>query len=178
MKKNWVAVPAMVGALTVGGAGALANDAPVSEAPADSASKAVTETAYHVISSEEAQSIAIEAAGGGEVTGVELEENVYDIDVVGEIEVDIDAYSGEVLEVESDDDEDEAEGNGDVIPEEEAVSIALGYVGVLAEPSKVELNEDDGQQVYEIELSAGESVYEFELDALTGELLSFEKDDA
>ena len=42
--------------------------------------------------------------------------------------------------------------------------------------TKVELDEDDGQYVYEIETHDGTYEYEIEINAVTGAIIEFEKD--
>ncbi|NLP36315.1 MAG: hypothetical protein GX892_04155 [Thermoanaerobacteraceae bacterium] len=65
---------------------------------------------------------------------------------------------------------------------EKAVEIALNHAKVDASAARdleTELDSDDGKLVYEIEFYANGREYEYEIDALSGEILSFEieKDD-
>lgn len=62
----------------------------------------------------------------------------------------------------------------DIISEEQAIAIAqeLGQ-GIVTE---VELDTDDGWAHYDIEMKDQPYEYEFEIDAVTGEVVEFEKD--
>lgn len=65
------------------------------------------------------------------------------------------------------------------IGEEQALSIACLYVGL--EPSKVTLTEaidleyENGRMVYDVEFRKDDCKYEFDIDAVTGEIVSFEQ---
>lgn len=64
------------------------------------------------------------------------------------------------------------EQNNDVISREEAKQIALNeFQGKVVE---IELDEDDGRWVYEIEIEDGKYEAELELDAVTGEIIEKE----
>ena len=123
----------------------------------------------------------------------------YEIEIVAnghKYEIEIDAYTGKVLEFEKDDDRAEKKDNQpsvsantvknagnnnsasvnkkQVIGEARAKEIALSHAnGKIVE---FELDEDDGRLVYEIEIIGNGYEYEIELDAYTGEVLEFEKD--
>lgn len=64
------------------------------------------------------------------------------------------------------------------IGEQQALENACLYIG--AQPSEITLSEpielefEDGRMVYDIEFRKGDSKYDFEIDAVTGELVSFE----
>ena len=68
---------------------------------------------------------------------------------------------------------------GAYIGEEQALANACLYIGAetseitLSEP--IELDFEDGRMVYDIELCMGDSRFEFEIDAVTGEIVSFEQ---
>jgi len=62
-----------------------------------------------------------------------------------------------------------------LISEAKAKEIALGLVN--GEIIKFELDEDDGRLEYEIEILANGYKYEIEMDAYTGDILDFDKDD-
>ena len=68
---------------------------------------------------------------------------------------------------------------GAYIGEQQALDNACLYIGAnasdvtLSEP--IELEFEDGRMVYDIEFRIGESKYDFEIDAVTGELVSFEQ---
>lgn len=60
-----------------------------------------------------------------------------------------------------------------------AVSIALKHAGIIRSDVReleVELDYDDGKFIYEVEFYADGMEYEYEIHAVTGEILSFEKD--
>jgi len=60
------------------------------------------------------------------------------------------------------------------ISQDKAISIALQKA--KGNVTKVELDEDDGQYVYEIETHDGTYEYEIEINAVTGAIIEFEKD--
>lgn len=65
--------------------------------------------------------------------------------------------------------------DGAYIGEESAKQIALEKVGG-GTVVKLKLDEEDRQMVYEVEIVKGEFEYEFEIDAVTGEILKYEKE--
>ncbi|MBR7553450.1 PepSY domain-containing protein [Allobacillus sp. GCM10007491] len=120
-------------------------------------------------------------------------------------EVYVDAYTGEVIEVEYDDRDDEQEtekedvnesdqneneknsanhkqvksseqtSTNEIISREKAIDIAKEvHNGTVQE---AELDEDDGQQIFEIEFEDDEEEVEVEIDAKTGKVLNVEYDD-
>ncbi|AGS34339.1 hypothetical protein B841_04280 [Corynebacterium maris DSM 45190] len=101
-----------------------------------------------------------------------------------EHEFDIDARTGEVLDYERDREDDDAPapaqpGPNDRLSGEQALQIAVDHAGVGA-PSHVddlELDSDDGRQIWEIEFHAGGLEYEYDVDAHSGDILEFEIDD-
>lgn len=64
-----------------------------------------------------------------------------------------------------------------LISRDEAVRIAISQTGPSARVTEVELDNDDGRIIYEVELEGGPYEYELEIDATTGNILDFEKDD-
>ena len=65
------------------------------------------------------------------------------------------------------------------ITEAEAQAIALEHAGVTeADISRLEVRKDfdDGRQEYDVEFHADRLEYEYEIDAVTGKILSFDKD--
>ena len=105
---------------------------------------------------------------------------VYEIEVKSEgieYDLDIDAKTGEVLRTENDDDdrfEKSNVSNKNVITVEEAVAIAMKQAkGTVTE---AELDDDDGRLHYDLEIEDGTYEYEFEIDAITGEIIKFEKE--
>lgn len=68
----------------------------------------------------------------------------------------------------------------DVISQDQAIEIALSHAQLNAANvrfEEVELDEDDGRREYEIEFHANGQEYEYEIDAVTGDIISFEMDD-
>lgn len=69
----------------------------------------------------------------------------------------------------------------DVIGEEAALETAIKEAGIKASDvtnSYVELESDDGITKYEVEFYAGNTEYNFEIDAESGNVLSYEKENA
>ena len=65
------------------------------------------------------------------------------------------------------------------ITEAEAQAIALEHAGVTeADISRLEVRKDfdDGRQEYDVEFHVDRLEYEYEIDAVTGKILSFDKD--
>ena len=65
------------------------------------------------------------------------------------------------------------------ITEAEAQAIALEHAGLTeADISRLEVRKDfdDGRQEYDVEFHADRLEYEYEIDAVTGNILSFDKD--
>ena len=191
--KKWMAIPALAGAIVVCGviiasgtdnieAFAKEDNTPKAEVKAKNE---VQVDSKELISLDEVKSIAVEAVGG-EVREIELEReksrDIYEVDVRSEgieYDLDIDAKTGEVLRTKTDDDHYDDNQNrnaskGQFITKEAAVEIAMKQAnGVVKE---LELDYDDGRMHYEIEIEDGTYEYEFEIDAITGEVLKFEKD--
>ncbi|MFC7364304.1 MULTISPECIES: PepSY domain-containing protein [Bhargavaea] len=190
MKKRWFIAPVAAGVLTIGGMAAFAEDTG-KLAPVETAAAKVKQVASDWISEDEAQSIALEAAGGGEVREMELDrdDQEYEFEIrgeSGEVEVKIDAKSGKVLKTEQDDQDDDQDDRDDddrqaapdnLISENEAIKIAKGKAGSGAEVIEAELDEDDGRWNYEVELRDDKFEYEVDIDAENGNIIDFEKDE-
>lgn len=117
----------------------------------------------------------------------------YEIEFIGgytEYEYEIDAVTGAILEYDWDHDDDHdhehipgGSGNsagGASITSEQAKEIALNHAGQSASNvyfDKLELDYDDGMQIYEIEFVSGNMEYEYEIDAATGAILEYEWDE-
>lgn len=75
-----------------------------------------------------------------------------------------------------------SEDTGDeieVISEQEALLSALDQAGLTEADvtvTQVELDTDDGKQIYEIEFATADMEYEYEVNATTGSVLSFSQD--
>lgn len=66
---------------------------------------------------------------------------------------------------------------GSVITAAKAKEIALNHAGISAASAtfvKVELDKDDGVQIYEVEFCVGATEYDYEIDALTGSVIHYE----
>ncbi len=140
-----------------------------------------------LLSLEEAKEKAL-AQFEGVVESIELErENgrmVYDIDIDNgseDVDLDMDAVTGEVLRSKTDWDDDDDDDRDDVRPadnlltQQEALDIATAeFNGKLEE---IELDDDDDRMIYEIELKNGDREAEFDIDAVTGEILDMKLDD-
>lgn len=74
-------------------------------------------------------------------------------------------------------DESQALAVEDAVDEETAVSIAMEHAGVTeCSIHRVELDTEDGRQVYEVEFFAGNTEYDYTIDRETGEILSCDQD--
>ena len=115
-----------------------------------------------------------------------------------EYDYEIDAYTGEVLSYDYDAEyghhhqhlnggaencpicNGSGDGSGQTITADEAKAIAFAHAGGAetdATRLKVELDRDDGRLEYELEWEIGRLEYDYTIDALTGDILSFEVDD-
>ena len=142
------------------------------------------------ISKEEAKSIALEKTGGGKIVEFELDDDEYEIEIIGtdgyEYELEIDAYTGKIIEFEKEkiDDDKKVEkapkettskstSKPSRISIEEAKSIALNKTGG-GKIVEFELDDDE----YEIEIIGTDGYeYELEIDAYTGQIIEFEKEE-
>ena len=108
----------------------------------------------------------------------------YEVEITGqkgeEIEYKIDAYTGTILESkrETEDKVSAAQptASGD-IGHAKAKSIALNHAGVSeskAYDMEIELDEEDGMLVYEVEFKSGGMEYSYEIDAATGAIVKQE----
>ena len=67
-----------------------------------------------------------------------------------------------------------------LITPEQAQTIALEHAGVTADEVTglhAVMDIDNGRQEYDVEFRVGHLEYEYEIDAVTGQILSFDKDD-
>lgn len=172
--KKWMMVPALAGAVIIGGVAMVAN-----------AEQGLAATPKGLLSMEEAKEIAVKSVGG-KVTDIELDReksgDVYEVEVQSkgiEYDLDIDAQTGKVLRTEkdhmdNDDQDDHVVPDGKYISKDAAIKIAMKQAKGIV--TKVELDNDDGHVVYEIEIEGGTYEYDFDIDAVSGEVLKFEKD--
>ena len=132
------------------------------------------------ITSEEAQTIALEKAGEGfTVLSVELDDDEDDLDYElvllsnrFKIEVEIDAKKGIVINWEVH--ELETTQSTALISVAEVKRLALEKAGTTYVIVSVEIEEDDNELIYEVKLSSLKRMIEAEYNAKTGELLEWE----
>lgn len=103
-----------------------------------------------------------------------------------EYDYDIDAITGAVLSCHHEahdshhhSDHHDAAGSANLITAETAKQYALNYAGIAeadAQGLKTELDYDDERAEYEVEWYVGRTEYACDVDAVTGEIISFEKE--
>ena len=178
------AVISLTGALLMGGA--VAAGAADTNGKGSNGSK--KEAAQDMITVEEAKKIALSEAEG-RVESIELErvngKQYYEIDIENgkeDFDIKVHALDGEVISInkerndDDDDDQSEKEVNREnVISEQKAIEIAEKEVnGTMKE---IEIDEDDGQILYEVELQTNKGEADVDIDAETGKVLKVELDD-
>lgn len=147
---------------------------------------------------EAAKRVALEHAGlkeeevGFAHTKLELEDGIWQYDVEfyqdstrTEYDYDIDALTGKILSFDHDAEYypqgtggDSPMGDGQITGDK-AKEIALEYAGVAEEEAQfleVSYDYDDGRAEFEIEWHVGRTEYACDVDAVTGEVLGFEKE--
>ena len=176
--KKWIVIPALAGAVVLGGVTMAAN--------ASNTDKSEVPASQDNLTIEEAESKAVETVGG-KVTKVEFERersgDIYEVEVISdgiEYDLDIDAKTGEVLRTEKDDD-DSYDTNKKIRASDEKLLTIDEVIAIALKKAKgtvtdVELDDDDGRMHYDIEIEDGTYEYDFEIDAVTGEILDFEKE--
>ncbi|WHY62930.1 PepSY domain-containing protein [Cytobacillus firmus] len=179
-----IAVISLAGALLLGGA--VAAGAADTNEKGSTGSK--TEAEQDLITVEEAKKIALSEAEGS-VESIELErvkgKQYYEIDIDNgeeDFDIKINALDGKVISInkerDDNDDNDQAEKeiNGKkIISEQNAIEIAEKEVnGMMKE---IEIDEDDGQILYEVELQSKKGEADVDIDAETGKVLKVELDD-
>lgn len=157
---------------TLGISGIIGYAATNAEQPA-----ANTESAFAIsndtVTLAEAQKIALQEVKGQMIKSEQdddgFEFDIRDGDYVYEVEVQ--QRSGDVVKVEKD-----YEPQGDVtVTEAEAKEIALLKVP-NGEIVKLELDHDDGQANYEVEIVKDNYEHEIEINAVTGKIVEYERD--
>lgn len=148
-----------------------------------------TADASGLIGKTAAKEIALEAAGltESEVTKLEVKQDkehgitVYEVEFrtsTAEYEYEINGTTGAIL-AQSVESKDSGTQSGSVIGETAAKEAAFTHAGV-SESSvshlKVQLDTDDGIQVYEVEFRTSSAEYEYEINATTGAIISYEID--
>ena len=136
-----------------------------------------------LISPEEAREIAL-SEHDGHVESIELEREhgyvYYEVDIENpDLDVYIDASTGDVLRVDWDGDDDHYENKinqnlENILSVEEAKEIAVNEVG--GKVIEIELDEDDGRYEYELELRTDRGEADITIDAESGEVLEMEID--
>lgn len=148
-----------------------------------------------VISVDEAKEIALTDAKLNDITVEYIREKldyddgkaVYDLEFFydnKEYDYEIDALSGEIIEKDFDVEDFDltvkpSSPTSQYITAEKAKEIALSKAKLKENEvkfEKAERDEDDGRVVYELEFQSGKTEYDFEIDALTGDILDYDKD--
>ena len=130
----------------------------------------------------EVRRIALAETGGGVIVELQYDrdDREYEITIYHkgyEYQMEIDAFTGRIKDMDVDelDEDDEQNAQGDFIGIERAKEIALSRIGG-GYIEAIELEEDDGRWIYEIEVVYNDEDYDLEIDAYTGEILSFDGD--
>ncbi len=157
---------------TLGISGIIGYAATNAEQPAANAESAVA-ISNDTVTLAEAQKIALQEVQGQMIKSEQdddgFEFDIRDGDYVYEVEVQ--QRNGDVVKVEKD-----YEPQGDVtVTEAEAKEIALLKVP-NGEIVKLELDHDDGQANYEVEIVKDNYEHEIEINAVTGKIVEYERD--
>ena len=129
-----------------------------------------------------------QALAPGHVVDFEFDDGKYEIEIKGngyEYDIEINAYDGSLLEYERELDDDKYDDDNNdrkiskrqIISDQEARKIALDAVGSGARITEFELDYDDDDAEYKIEIVKDGKEYEIEINAYTGEIVEFEIDD-
>lgn len=174
----------------------LSGDAETVE-PAQNTAANQTETKSGQISKSKAKKIALKDAGltASEVSGMRVvldvdddgtDPTVYDVEFyAGNIEYDyeIDVETGEIVSKDKDAEHIDVSAmnqtNADVISKNKAKQAALKHAGVKESDVtglQVKLDQDDGIYEYEVEFYIGRQEYSYEINAVNGEIISYETD--
>ncbi|QTD40456.1 PepSY domain-containing protein [Sporosarcina sp. Te-1] len=166
--KKWMLIPALAGVVAVG-----------SVALADESVSNSSLTAKQMLTLQQAKELAVQQVGG-HVTEIELEKKksgpVYEVEVESrgiEYELDIDALNGAVS-VRKQQSHVPADVSGKLLSEEQAIAAAKKLAS--GKVVDIELDEDDDQYYYDIDLRDGNYAYDVKVDAITGEIVTFEKE--
>ncbi|RBP92397.1 putative membrane protein YkoI [Cytobacillus firmus] len=183
MNKKFTVI-SLAGALLLGGAVA----AGAADTNGEGSTWSKKETGQDLITVEEAKKIALSEAEG-RVESIELErangKQYYEIDIENgreDFDIKVHALDGEVISInkerndDDDNDQSEKEVNGEnVISEQKAIEIAEKEVnGTMKE---IDIDEDNGQILYEVELQTNKGEADVDIDAETGKVLKVELDD-
>lgn len=150
--------------------------------------------ASKAITLDEAQKIALGETNGKIIKAVEEtddDRSYYDFDIIAndqKHEIEVDASSGKITKNEIDEDyipsttdqNNQTTNNSNnqttTISNDEAQKIAMERIGNNGYLVKCELDNDDGKQVYEIEIKNGKIEYNIDIDAISGEIIKYEED--
>ena len=202
-KLKKILIPALAATIVAGGGFSIANaanlqDKPTSEVQEENDAQNQAELAKQSKITEEAATKTALEKVPGTVNKVELEDEdgtiVYGIEIVSEDgsqqDVKIDAQTGKVVKVEADDKEENGKENDEEndgqnqaelakqakITEEAATKTALEKVPGTV--NKVELEDEDGHVVYDVEINAKDgSKQSVKVDAQTGKIIKVELED-
>lgn len=173
----------------------LSGDAETVESAQNTAANQTTESGQ--ISKSKAKKIALKDAGltASEVSGMRVvldvdddgtDPTVYDVEFyAGNIEYDyeIDVETGEIVSKDKDAEHIDVSAtnqtNADVISKSKAKQAALKHAGVKESDVtglQVELDQDDGIYEYGVEFHIGRQEYSYEINAVNGEIISYETD--
>lgn len=170
--KKMILIPALAGALAISGVGLTGNIAEAST--------------KGLITIEKARTIAVKSVGGN-VTEIELKRKksggTYEVEVQSkgyEYDLIIDAKSGKILKKEKDDLDD--------LDDDDVINFKKKYITAAAAEKialkkangtvvKTALENDDNRVIYEIEIESKTHEYEFDIDAISGKILEFDKDE-
>jgi uncharacterized membrane protein YkoI len=174
LKKRWMIAPIASGILAIGGLAAVAYGEPGKLIPVDPATLEPVEAAEQPVASDQTSAGAIEGKTDEQkYAPVTSEEPPAQIPAAAEPVISQKTGHKPVVHAKA---ERPTEFRA-LISRDEAVRIAISQTGQSARVAEVELDEDDGRIIYEIELEGGPFEYELEIDAATGDILDFEKDD-
>ncbi len=168
--KKWMIIVVIAGLLTAGSV-VFASDAGVS-----------TDASDQKVTMQQAKEIAL-AEADGEITSAELDQDnghsYYEIDIndgTYEYEFEIDVATGEIINFEKEINKEHAhQETGELLSEDEVLAIAQEKAP-NATLKEIKLEQDDGWQIYDIELIDGNTKYEIDINAVTGEVIDFEKE--
>jgi uncharacterized membrane protein YkoI len=158
-------------------------------------------TMRYEITADEAKSIALKHAGVDEADAtfarakLEFDDGVFEYEVEfysgnKEYDYDIDAITGEIISFDSDadwytpkpavNDTPAADtANPEKLTAVEAEAIALKHAGLTESDVRMGYTEydfDDGRYVYEVEFYSGRTEYSYSIDAYSGDILEYERD--
>ncbi len=176
--RKWMMLIIIAGVITAGGV-ALASDG--SGTPTSDSAESTEASANDMITLQEAKEIALQEADGL-VKEVQLDTDdgmyYYEVEIHNgtyEYEIEVDALTGKIIDIEKDAAHKNIGKYGNILSMDEAIRIAQEEAP-QAFFVEVELDEDDGRLMYDIDMRDDEFKYEFDIDATTGEIVDIEKE--